>query len=373
MAESQKSEPKKTSTMRQSNIELLRIFAMIIIIAHHFAMQPAFANYYPVESMSANRLWMQFIEIGGKIGVDIFVLISGYFLVSAQSFKTGKAIRLWGQLFFYSVLFYTVFVAAGVRSFDVNELCEHLTPVMSSQWWFASTYFVLYLLSPFLNVMLRSFDKKQYVRFLLLLFVCWCVIPTFTLRSPESNNLLWFIFLYALAGYFRLYNVTVKHSGILMIAAAGAAALLTFMVSVLLEILGTVSTLLCRYAATFYDMQRLPILVISVLLFIGFLKLDMRYSRFINVVSSATFGVYLIHDNEYVRSFLWETVFRSVSFADSGWLIPYSVFAVAVVFVGCTVVELLRIHTVEKWCMPLFSRLAEWFDKKTEKLIAHKT
>ncbi len=65
---------------RQSSIELLRIIAMILIVAHHFEIHGGFA--YPQDAVSVNRIWMQFISSGGKVGVNIFVLLSGYFLVS---------------------------------------------------------------------------------------------------------------------------------------------------------------------------------------------------------------------------------------------------------------------------------------------------
>ena len=69
----------KNKNHRSSNIELLRIIAMIMIIAHHVSVHSGFV--YPGEIISFNRLWIQFIQLGGKIGVNIFVLISGYFLV----------------------------------------------------------------------------------------------------------------------------------------------------------------------------------------------------------------------------------------------------------------------------------------------------
>ena len=135
--------------LRQSNFELLRILAMVIIIAHHFAFHSGFE--FPNDRLSINRLWIQFILIGGKIGVNIFILISGYFLVLAKQRKTSKVLKLWGQLFFYSIIIYIVFVVSGEVAFDIKGLIKSLAPITFCQWWFASTYFVLYLLTPFIN------------------------------------------------------------------------------------------------------------------------------------------------------------------------------------------------------------------------------
>ena len=52
--------------LRQSNIELLRIVAMVLIVAHHFAVHGGFD--FPLANITVNRLWIQFIQIGGKIG-----------------------------------------------------------------------------------------------------------------------------------------------------------------------------------------------------------------------------------------------------------------------------------------------------------------
>lgn len=64
--------------IRNSSIELLRILAMIMIVSCHFATHGGFS--FDVKIVSIPRLWWSFIEMGGNLGVDIFVLISGYML-----------------------------------------------------------------------------------------------------------------------------------------------------------------------------------------------------------------------------------------------------------------------------------------------------
>ena len=89
---------------RQSNIELLRIIAMLMIVAHHFALHGGFV--FPPSAISLNCVWIQFLQLGGKISVDIFVLISGFYMVSGGSFRLSKIIKLWLQLLTYSLAIY---------------------------------------------------------------------------------------------------------------------------------------------------------------------------------------------------------------------------------------------------------------------------
>ena len=133
-------------TDRQSNIELLRIIAMIMIAFHHFACH----GNFDWQSVGATipHLWYNFIVMGGKIGVDIFILISGYFLINSNGsvFNFKRILKFWGQVFFYSIGIYIVFCAVGVSDFGIKSLIKSLFPITFSSWWFASTYFVLYII-----------------------------------------------------------------------------------------------------------------------------------------------------------------------------------------------------------------------------------
>lgn len=118
-------------------------------------------------------------------------------------------------------------------------------------------------------------------------------------------------------------------------------------------------------------MQKLPILIISLLLLKGFLQINIKPNRVINIISSATFGVYLIHDNGYVRPFIWKTVFKNAAYSESKYLIPYSIFVIAIVFVICTIIELLRIYIFEKKYLKIIEISANKFDASKEKMLSN--
>lgn len=356
--------------LRHSNIELLRIIAMIMILAHHFSIHGGFE--LSADVISVNRLWLQFIQIGGKIGVNVFVLISGYFLISSKSLKINKVIKLWIQIFMYSVLIFLLFIILGIEPFEIKELIMSCFPITYSQWWFASTYFMLYLISPYINKLLNMLDKREYQRLLMLLTICWCIIPTLTAQSFQSNGLLWFVYLYSLAGYIKLHNPKTNIKSTTYILLSILVTILTFLSATFFELLGMKVAFFKIHATFFhtmhYEMQRIPIVVISVLLFVGFLKINIGYKRIINLVASATFGVYLIHDNRHVRPFLWETVFKNASYSESNMLISYSLLVIAIVYIICTIIELARIYLLEKHYIGLLNYLANVIDDYKEKL-----
>ena len=309
-----------------------------MIVACHFSGHGGFS--FPHDTITLNRLWMQFIIMGGNLGNDIFVVLSGYFLIHSRGLSLRKLFSLWIKIFFYSVVIYALFVMSGKTYFGIKPTLKVIMPVTKSQWWFASTYFVMYLIHPYVNILLKSLSREGYMKLLLSLSLYWCIIPTLTKSDFGANPTINFLCLYSLAGYVRLHT---KHFGDSKYILLGLACILmNFMSVVMLDVIGLRIQLAARGALYFLGMMR-PLTILAVLcLLFGFRSLEIPHSKFINVIASATFGVYLIHDNNLVRPFLWKEVFRNASFQDSPYLIAYSLAVVIAVYVSCTLIELVR-------------------------------
>ena len=174
------------------------------------------------------------------------------------------------------------------------------------------------------------------------------------------------MFLYSLAGYFRLFGIRANLCGTTLIILSVACSILTFLSVVLFDAIGIRIPLFQTHSTFFYGAQKFPVVVISVLAFLGFSKLDIQYNKIINTISSATFGVYLIHDNNYVRPFIWVKIFKDASYINSDMLIPYSFLVVIIVFIVCIIIELTRIHLIENKYMPLINKLAGFIYKKKD-------
>ena len=64
---------KSGQSVRRSNFELLRIVAMLMIIAYHLCGHGGLK--FDASVFSVNHLWTDVFSMGGKIGVNIFFLI----------------------------------------------------------------------------------------------------------------------------------------------------------------------------------------------------------------------------------------------------------------------------------------------------------
>lgn len=72
---------------RSSNLELFRIITMLLIVAHHYVVNSGlydlngivFANYF-----SAKSIFVLLFGAWGKIGINCFVMITGYFMCMSR-------------------------------------------------------------------------------------------------------------------------------------------------------------------------------------------------------------------------------------------------------------------------------------------------
>ena len=348
---------------RNTSIELLRIISMIMIMFHHFAYHGNFE--WNFNEVTLPHLWYDFILMGGKVGVDIFVLISGYFLIenTEKLFQPKKLLKFWGQVVFYSIMTYLLSVMLRLNAFEIKQLIKVCLPITFPGWWFASTYFMLYLIHPFLNKLLHGLSKTEYQYLILMMVLCWSIIPTATTQLFESNSLLWFVTLYGIAGYVNLYGGNQKLQSKHYFSLYFMVLIITYTVSTTFLFLGTKKEEWSTHAIDFFEIERLPILLMAITLFMGFVTLKMNYHKWINMIASATFGVYLIHDSSYIRYYLWTNIFKINQYQDSTFLILYSILVVFILYVSCTMIDLIRKKLVEKPYMLFVNHYTYYFLK----------
>ena len=329
--------PDQTRPDRDSALELLRIFAMLGILSFHFAVNSGFD--FPAEAMTLNKLWHRLIWVGGYLGDNIFVMLSGYFLVKSSSASFKKFFNLWVRMFFYSLSGFLILIFAGVESFSLRALFNVVRPITANHWWFATIYFMLYLLHPYLNIFLNKMTREEYQKFLVTAVICWSIIPTVLKTDLAGSGLMNFICLYSIAGYVRLWADDFGSKKYILYGCLFIA--INFLSAVVIDLFSINMQIFRHHTFHLYKMM-MPFTILAALCFlIGFKHLRIQY-KFINLAASAIFGVYLIHDYVFLRKFLWRNILQGVEFQDSPYLIPYSIFAVLLVYIFCTLIELTR-------------------------------
>lgn len=76
-------------------------------------------------------------------------------------------------------------------------------------------------------------------------------------------------------------------------------------------------------------------------------------SEFINLLTSTTFGIYLIHDNYLIRSFVWNDLLNVTQYFNSNLIYIMSILSILLVFFICSLIELLRRFLFKLICVSL--------------------
>ena len=98
---------------------------------------------------------------------------------------------------------------------------------------------------------------------------------------------------------------------------------------------GDIAYLLLKYNCVF-------VMGGSIALFILFKSIDLGVNKKINYISSLTFGVYLIHDNRYIRGILYDNILNTQRWFNSNYLIIDFIISVVAIFIVCCLIEYIR-------------------------------
>lgn len=324
---------------RNSNIELLRIISMSMVLVLHCLSASGALDY-----LSGINYWVYWwMEAACIIAVNVFVLISGYFMVES-SFKVSRVLKIWGGVWIYSLLFSVVdFVVSG-QTLSAGYLVRMLFPLLTKRYWFVNSYLLLYLLSPFLNKLIRSLSKKHFellLFYLLLLFsVRVTVLPLTWSQDPSSGmGIIWFIVLYCVAAWVRLYyKQNGKWQKWLIIYLAMSALLVVSKKAMLwVGFDEAFTSKLYGYASVFVLMEA----VAFFLFFLNVKPIMGRAGKWINNIAKHSFSAYIIHFT--ITGVLWTRILHMDMWIDDAFSGMIAVLLATVgVFVICVIIDSLK-------------------------------
>ena len=334
----------KLKNDRQSNLELLRIIAIFLIIGHHLALYSKInINSY----FSFNTVFIDILIIGGKLGAILFIIITGYFSIS-KDFNYKKTIKLELQILFYSVLFLCIFLILQNKidyKIGLKQIIQNIFPTIFTRYWFMTNFILLYIFSPYLNIFIKNIDKEKLKKLIIILIIILMIIPGFTTSKLALDNLIYFIFYYILGAYIFLYGDDIKKYNYKNFTII--FYIITILYSVSCRFLSQYVSALGNYINHFSGISSVLILFISYNLFMWFLNVHIKQNKFINTIASTTLGIYLIHDNEFVRKILWSFFDTLLLKLGQNYLVLIGIIFILAVFTVCCIIEFLRKKTID--------------------------
>lgn len=230
--------------------------------------------------------------------VNIFMILSGYFLIEKQSRYFVKPFHLFFITMGYGGLFGCAKMLLS-KSFSLRTLVHCVFPTNYFLW----LYCALYLISPWINVVLQKITKQQYQLLLLLMFALFSVWPTIVdlfcgIRGTVihgvstvslTNNgagytLVNFVFMYVIGGYIRRFAPKISR----LKSFAGYLGCVTAIF------------ILMHFTMAAINYDNVFVTLSAVFLFLFFQTCKFPNGKIIQLLSGITFQVFVIHTHLYV-------------------------------------------------------------------------
>lgn len=282
---------------RQTNIELLRIFSMLMVLVIHYNVA---TNGQTTHEMVMTEPWkavgVASLKSLSFICVNCFIIISGYFGIR---WKWKSLCNYLFQIAFWGGIVHLIAVVLGFSVFSISHLLDNMFVFLVHGNWFFVSYLALYMLAPILNAYIEKVEVRQ-LGWMVLAFYAFQTIFGWIFKNciefSQGLTFVSFMGLYLLGAYLRRTTLNCfrwKASINLMVYVG--VGLLCVGISMLSNYIGF-SKDIYSYISPLQILQ-------TIYLFLFFKKLTIRsqYDKMILFFSSSAFAALLMHSWDGVQ------------------------------------------------------------------------
>lgn len=291
--------------------------------------------------------------------------------------KISSALYIYIQVFIIVLICLLVACYQVPLQVDKASILEAICPPLfgHSTYWYIASYLLMYAFIPIMNLLIRKMNCQQHKYLLTVIMIVFCILPYFVrmnnlfLLQQYSPFLLIVMYLFgAYAGkyppqkYLRAYRYLLYA----LLCVLGSYAL-TVGYDFYLSSFKNISEPSYKFAT-----YTAPLIVFASYFFVRFFSnLNVgRYTKmFLRKYSVATFGVYVIHCNYFIYTFLFATFCRKF-FPVAG---PYEFLMVLIIvfvtFFACLILDRIRyllfeLFQVRQFCNSVDNKIMNSINSK---------
>lgn len=343
---------------RKTSIELLRVISMLLVVAFHWELH-GYGDQIYCSPISVNQIFSFFIGSWGSMGVDLFFIISSYFLVKSDSIKISKIISLIIKVSIYGTTIVLLANALGIVPFNAIATITSVLGVFAYQYWFITVYLIVYIMFPCLNKLINSLSLKYYAVILFTLIYA-TYVNSFVFGNELLGRLACGFTIYFIIGFLEKYNEynifeRFKLSGTVF-AIMGVIVL-----EVMLSYLGTYINPVFYGCIRRIQITQSPIMLVTALFIFYLIKnANMGFNRMINFLGKYSVGAYMLHGGGvFIKDYLWDGLFKAGYYYErmpKEYILRY-IYSVLILFIAGIICEFIYVNVINKGIMFILMKL----------------
>ena len=320
---------------RNTNIEFLRIVSIFCIMFLHMYRHASGGAVFD-SGFSLNHVVLILVGSWGLVGVFLFIIISSYFLVDSQEVKLNKLLNVVFCTSLYALIAFCVSCIYLGKSISAKEIIKAILSPALNSYWYITGYIVLYLLHPTLNILIKKLSTSELSKIVVAGFLLCFVYKYIYVTAPIEIVGLFLSVYFGIALFKRVQG---KINYRMVYLSGWLAALLIVCLGVLHALFyGKISIIKYIYSQSISKFSPF-MFMIAFALFCVCINKKPSYSKVINFMSKAVLPVYLIHENDYMSSILWDHIFKiEVLYSKSYFAILFLCIAI-LIFAICIAVD----------------------------------
>ncbi len=305
--------------------------------------------------------------------INLFGFLSGYLLYEKEKINKKRIMEIIGATIFYSFVVTLVFYIFNIYDlkntpiniFDFknylmngiiniktmpNLLISSLFPMLYNEYWYVTCYLVLYLCTPYLNILIKYVDRKNYKKLLLLLFVLFTIPQTFInydfFKINAGYSTFWLIYCYLIGAYIAKYKIERSYKTKNLFITSIISLLLSTILNVVFNKYRMNGMGIDRISLRFLDFISPFNVILSLCIFLLFIKKDNNnntaLNRIISIFSKTSFAVYIIHVHPLIFYNVIKGIITFATKYNTCFIVLILMGYTCLIYLICSIIELAK-------------------------------
>lgn len=354
---------------RDSGIELLKIFAIFVIVINHTVQSLTNEAYnipnngFVIDISRATTniqcILLQIFRHFGVLGNSVFFICSAWFLLKSKNWNKKKWLFMVIEIWVVSIVIFIITYIILHGNISIGIIISSLFPTTFGNNWYMTCYLLFYPIHPILNSIVNMMNQRQLFRSTLVMVFLYVFMNFINCSWLFSSAIILWITIYFAIAYMQKYLMSfvdnIRENIILFIIGV-----IGFIGIILItDICGLYSQVLSDKVMRWVNNCNPFLLAMSIAMFNIARNIHFK-NRFINYISKLSLLIYIIHENiilrTYFRPAMWNYVYKRFGYSD---VIQWVFIISFIIFIFGILCSILYVLTLQRFVNKVSGKLYE--------------
>lgn len=354
---------------RDSGIELLKIFAIFVIVINHTVQSLTNEAYnipnngFVIDISRATTniqcILLLIFRHFGVLGNSVFFICSAWFLLKSKNWNKEKWLFMVIEIWVVSIVIFIITYIILHGNISIGIIISSLFPTTFGNNWYMTCYLLFYPIHPILNSIVNMMNQRQLFRSTLVMVFLYVFMNFINCSWFFSSAIILWITIYFAIAYMQKYLMSfvdnIRENIILFIIGV-----IGFIGIILItDICGLYSQVLSDKVMRWVNNCNPFLLAMSIAMFNIARNIHFK-NRFINYISKLSLLIYIIHENiilrTYFRPAMWNYVYKRFGYSD---VIQWVFIISFIIFIFGILCSILYVLTLQRFVNKVSGKLYE--------------